>query len=274
MELFKGLGAEQSPYDLRTFTYAPDKANYKGGTRYAPQDIEDQSKVGICTAISLTQQARKARGVPYSAEFQYLLQKKFIDKNWNEGSSIAASLQVAYKYGLLLQSDWTYTTQADRNLPYAQYIKKLQKITDAQISKLLVKAAKNKILGYQNVAINRDLLANAIDSSEAGLLTRMVVGSEWWTPPIEPLRYPQTIISGHAITNSNYTGGSFRVANTWGADWADGGTAYFMLTANLPTEAWIAHYNSATATLLKQQSQRETWIGKIKDYIQKVINMF
>ena len=62
-------GAEPSPIDIRDFTYQPDMAAMapvKGGQRYKPEDIEDQYSVGICTAISLTMNARKATGVRFS----------------------------------------------------------------------------------------------------------------------------------------------------------------------------------------------------------------
>jgi len=59
----------------------------KGGFNYLPTDILDQKNVGICTAISHIQNRNKANGKTYSADFQYLLQKKFYDMNWTEGSS-------------------------------------------------------------------------------------------------------------------------------------------------------------------------------------------
>jgi hypothetical protein len=69
-------GAKPSPYDIRTFAYVPSGIPVSGGTRYTPKDIEHQHKVGICTAISTTQNARKALGKKFSSEFQYLMQKK------------------------------------------------------------------------------------------------------------------------------------------------------------------------------------------------------
>jgi hypothetical protein len=240
-------GALKSKKDLRDFVYKPDKANWRGGKRYDAKDIEDQSRVGICTSITVTQQARKARGIKYSADFQYLIQKKLVDKNWSEGSSTAHGPYVAYKYGLLPEKEWKHTTFADRKKGYKHYVAKLQAIPDKEIDRLLKIAAKHKVVGYQRITpLTRDTLANAIDESEAGVVTRMECGSTWWTKPIEPLRYPTKIDSGHAITASNYTGGSVRVANSWGDDWADKGTAYYMFKDNMPTEAYIVYYNQKT----------------------------
>jgi hypothetical protein len=260
-------GALESKKDIRDFTYKPDKANWKGGTRYLAKDIEDQQRVGICTAISLTQNARKATGIKYSAEFQYLLQKKYIDGNWEEGSSIRSALKVASKYGLLPEKYFKY--KISRNQPYSKYIKQLQAIPQIEIDKLIKKCI--KIAGYASVPVDRDLMANAIDETNSGLLARFALGAEWWSAPIEPLRPPKKFISGHAVTISNYTGGSQRIANMWGDDWADKGTAYFILKDYAPTEAWIVYYNS-TKGLEKQIKRKNGIVGKVKKLLQTLID--
>jgi len=260
-------GAQESKKDLRDFAYVPGQAPWTGGTRYKAIDIEDQSKVGICTAISLTQNARKATGTKYSADFQYLLQKKYVDGNWNEGSSIRSALKVASKYGLLPEKLFKY--KISRKQSYAKYIKQLKAIPQAEIDKLLMRCT--VIKGYASVPVDRDMLANAIDESEAGLLTRFVIGSEWWTVPIEPLRSPKTVVSGHAITTCNYSGGSFRVANSWGSDWASDGTAYHILKDYAPTEAWIVYYKTETKALNKQIKKKGGIVSKIKKFLNSYI---
>lgn len=270
-------GAEPSTRDLRDFKYQPDMAALtapqKGGERYAPEDIEDQHRVGICTAISLTQNARKALGIKFSADFQYLLQKKYIDKNWNEGSSGRSSLHVGYTYGLLPEEHWTFTTIEDRKLSYSKYIAKLKAVPQKEIDRLLEIAKAFKLAGYASVPVNRDLIAKAVDESRAGLIVRFVVGREWYTAPIEPLRRAITPISGHLITESNYDGNSGRVANTWGADWADKGTAYFNMLTNPPTEAWIPYYNDLPAPIQKQKEELETLKGELLKLIQKIVKL-
>ena len=262
-------GADKSPYDIRTFSYKPEFISGIGGKRYTPSYIEDQHRVGICTSISLTMNARRATGKRYSADFQYLLQKKYTDKNWNEGSSIKGAIDTARKYGLLLEKDWTFTDENDRKLSYSRYIKKLQKVSDEDIEKLLKKTVKI-VTAYARVGINRDLMARAIEESEAGILARFVIGNEWWSEPIEPLRGPNRAISGHAITESNYAGNSFRIANSWGKDWADKGTAYH-LTNYMPTEAWIVYYGDVPPVVEDQLESRKKIIGQIMDLLQKVI---
>lgn len=266
-------GAESSPYDVRTFAYVPSGIPVSGGVRYAPEDIEDQHKVGICTAIATTQNARKALKKKFSADFQYLMQKKK-QGNWDEGSSLSTALWVAKNIGFLEEAEWTFTTEDDRKLPYAKYIKKLQAVSDADIEKLKLLAAKNKILAYASVAVDRDLMAQAINESEAGVLTRYALGSEWWEAPVEPLRPPKVVISGHAVTDSNYNGTSFRIANQWGTDWADQGTAYRLHRDYRPTECWIVHYSHVPEVVQKQLDSRTELQGKILNALQEVIRLY
>lgn len=264
-------GADESPYDVRTFAYAPSGVPKKGGTKYTPKDIEDQHKVGICTGISLTQNAKKALGIDFSDDFQYLCQKKFKDGNWDEGSSASSALWVGKNIGLLPAEHWTFTTEAERKLPYDKYIKKLQAVPDKEIERLKTLAAPYKLRAYAKVPVDWATLAEAVNESEAGILARFVLGKEWWTNPIEPLRPPKKVISGHLTIISNYDGGSFRIANTWGSDWADNGTAYFLLGDYAPTEAWIPYYNEVPKHIQKQLDSREQIYGKLLDAIQKLL---
>jgi hypothetical protein len=278
----KPFGATRSPFDIRTFTFAstPYK-KWSGGKRYQPEDIEDQEHVGICTPNSLTQNARKALGKPYSADFQYLLQKKFYDLDWDEGSSIFNALKAAYDRGLLPEELWTHTTHDDRKLPYEQYVAKLQAVSDQEIARLLTLTEK-VLVAYENVPVSRDTLARAIDASKAGILVRFNVGEEWWTDihgnitwnkdALEPLRAPKQIESGHAITESNFAGRSFRVANTWSKDWCDLGTAYHILTDYAPTEAWLPHYQTIPPHLQTKIIARKSFTGAILDAVHNLLS--
>lgn len=262
----KGFGGLPSAKDIRDFAYSiEDYPVQKGGERYKPEDIEDQHKVGICTAISLTQNARKATGKRFNADFQYLLQKKFFDKNWSEGSSARSALSIAKNYGLLPEDEWTHTTEEDRQLPYYKYIKKLQAVPEDEITRLMTIADNYKIEAYARVPVDRDAMARAIDDSKAGIIVRFVVGKEWSTAPIEPLRKPQEVITGHLITSSNFDGGSFRVANTWGTDWADEGTAYHILRDYSPTEAWAVWFPEEVVppVIDEQQKKKEELEGTL-----------
>lgn len=289
MEYIPATGALASAFDIRTFS-APAKAFavQKGGTRYTPEQIQHQRKVGICTAISLTQNAHASTGIKFSADFQYLIQKKFYDEGtvigWNEGSSIFHALKAAKGIGLLPEEHFTqWITEADRNLPYAQYIAKLKAIPETEIAKLILIANKYKIKAYASVKVDRDSMAEAIYNSKAGVLTRYTLGNEWWTDvngnvtwdktKLEPLRPAAQWLSGHAVTDSNFDGNSFRIANTWSKDWADNGTAYRLHNQTAPTEAWQLWYwdEELPKPIEEQVESRSSIIGKIMNLLQQVI---
>jgi hypothetical protein len=266
-------GAHKSPYDLRTFAYIPSPVKNKGGVKYKPEDINDQHKVGICTAISMTTNAQKALGKRFSADFQYLMQKK-LTGNWDEGSSLATSLKVAKNIGLLPEEHWTFTTEEDRKLPYYEYIEKLKAVSDKDIERLKLLASPYKILAYSKVPIEHEMLAQAILESKSGILTRYDLGNEWWRKPIEPLRPPKKVISGHAVTDSNYEGNSFRIVNSWGTGWADQGTSYRIHSRYKPTEAWLPHYANLPEVVEYQLEARNDKLAKIVDLLQQVVNIY
>jgi hypothetical protein len=251
-----GLGAHESPLDERTWQHSATTVAplVIGGIHYAPQEIENQHTVGICTGISLIQNAEKALSKKFSPDFQYLLQKKYIDGNWDEGSSIFSALKVGKNYGFLPLSLFTYVTESDRSLPYSEYIAKLQAIPDSEIQRL-IGLCTDKLTGYAQVQIDAPSLAIAINDSISGVLTRYTVGDEWWTAKngqsswqasdIDPLRPPQVPISGHAINTNAF---DFTVnqmlehANTWGIEWDMQGVAHTNHAVYQCTEAWIPYY--------------------------------
>lgn len=270
-----GTGANKSPTDIRTFTYAPMTAGLKGGARYLPEDIEHQHKVGICTGISLTQNARKVLKTPFSMDFQYLCQKKFYDKNWDEGSSIFSALRVGKNIGFVPAIEWTHTTEEDRKLPYHLYIEKLKQVPDSEIERLKEIAKQYRVVAYARTPAVSEWIKDAVDSTDNGILARFDLGSEWWTSPIEPLRKPKILISGHAVTISNYAGGSYRIANTWGKDWADKGTAYTTFDSYMPTEAWLVWFKKEDVPeeVKRQIENRDKLIGRIADMLQAIISL-
>ncbi len=270
----KKFGAKRSEYDKRTLQHNSGvKASplTTGGTIYQPQDIEDQDRVGICTDIDIDNQAGKFYGKKYSSDFGYLIQKKFVDGNWYEGSSILNALKTKNKYGFLPIEHWTYTTQADRDGDYETYIAKLQAIPDAEITRLLG-LCENKLAGYAKLpAIDVQSIAAAIVDNPTGIECMYEVGSEWWTSPsgvitydpnlIEPIRSPQNIISGHSIkaTFFDFTKNPWLLhANTWGPTWCEQGNAHIGYT---PVEAWIPYFTTVPPTSTPFQFTKDLYYG-------------
>lgn len=246
-----GTGAGHSELDPRTVKHSPyDQAVplVKGGAEYLPTEIEHQHSVGICTAISRVQMRQKQTGKKYSPDFQYLLQKKYYDLDWDEGSSPLHSNKVAKNFGFLPLSLWTHTTENDRYLPYTEYIAKLQVISDTEIARL-VSLCVDKIAGYARVNIaDAQAVAKAVIDSpkQSGLLCRYGCQKNWWTPSwlakdIDPLRNgPET--SGHQIilASFDYTVTFMqKLANTWGTTWCLQGSAHIDWGNYPMTEAWV-----------------------------------
>ena len=249
-------GADESLKDKRTIKarhlLTTASAQDKGGVEYLPQDILDQLREGKCTAISLVQRQNKVTGKKFSDDFQYLLQKKKYDMNWNEGSSPLVSLKVGKKYGFLPMSEWHWTTPEDSNLPYSDYIAKLQAIPDSEIERLITLCT-DKLFGYAQVdVINPQEFAKQIDESKGGLICRFVLDENWWTDKngvysqkesdISPLRPPTKALSGHQVITSQYDltmYDKFTIPNTWGIDWCRLGCADYIWEKYKPTEAWL-----------------------------------
>src|SRR5690606_5997723 len=151
--------------------------------------------------------------------------------------------------------------------------------------RLLKYASKHKIKAYASVGLTRDELAVAIDNSKSGVLTRYNLGEEWFTDSkgnvtwdknaIEPLRLPKSIISGHAVTDSNYDGNSFRIANSWGWEWADNGTAYRLHAHYRPSEAWQIWYGDEELPdeITEQQKKLMGLQGEVIKLLQQLLEI-
>lgn len=258
-ELIKSFGAHESEVDPRTVQHSDvSEASavplIEGGIVYGPADIENQHTVGICTAIDRVQLRQKQTGLKYSPDFQYLLQKKFYDFNWTEGSSILNANKVAAKYGFLPINLFTYVTELDRTLPYAQYIAKLQAIPDTEIQRLLSLCV-NKIAGYAQVDVSDpQKIAQAILNSpqQAGIQCRFWTDSNWWTgvngvsswqpKDIDPIRAPKSFSDGHSIAASKFdftASHLFTHPNTWGITWDVQGNCHINWDNYKMTEAWV-----------------------------------
>jgi len=283
MENFS-FGCIESPSDKKRVyheelvTMADPNPTLIGGYDYAPNEIEHQHKVGVCTAISLTQNARKAIGRRFNADFQYLLQKKYIDGNWSEGSAILSALKVGKKYGFLPEEEWTWTNENDRLLPYSAYIIKLQAVPDSEIQRLIILCSDYKLDGYAQVDVTDPMaLSRAITASKSGILCMYLVGEEWWKSvsgysswnpiDINPLRAPAHYISGHAITRAkfDYTKSFFgNHPNTWGPTWCNNGTGDINWLNYKMREAWIPYYGLTEAQTIELKKTLEAKIGLLQ----------
>ena len=288
MENF-AFGCNESRYDRKRvyheelLTMADPNVATNGGYDYLPDEIEHQHKVGICTAISLTQNARKAIGRKFSADFQYLLQKKYIDGNWYEGSAILSALKVGQKYGFLPLENWTWTTEEDRFLSYDAYIAKLKAVPDAEIVRLMKLCADYKLSGYAQIAYqDPQAISKAILASRSGILCMYVVDEQWWSPSwnpkdINPLRAPKTNLSGHAVGLSRFDyreGFWHKLVNSWGKLWNMFGLADINWTTYKMREAWIPYYGMTEVQTQELKKNLESKISLLQRLVELYTALF
>lgn len=275
-------GGDASPVDIRNFKYAPvlDLATalslYEGGETWGKEYVDDQHSVGICTGIGLTMKAKRYFKVDFSPDFQYLLQKKYRDRNWKEGSSAYSAILCGYQYGFLPKKYWTFTTEEDRKLSYSKYIEKLKAIPDSEIERLLEIAKQYKVTAFAQTPVERDAMAAATIKCD-GLLVRFVIDSSWYSSKMkgkDKLSKTGISKSGHIVNDVRFSGNSRRIVNSWGPEWSDDGTAYYLLDEMRPTEAWSVWFGEFPPEIQKQKEEREKTIGQLKELLQKAVALY
>lgn len=258
-EYKKSTGAFESPRDLRTFGYQVDfsTAPVEVGERWDKKHIRDQHRVGICTSIAVTQQATRHFGIEMSPEFQYLIQSEVYDSTWSgkngweEGSNSLHALKTGNNFGFLPKKEMDkWVDEDDRKMSYQSYVRKLKAIPEEELERMKGIAKQYKLAGYYKVPLDWNAVKHAIEESPYGVIVRFALGTEWYykngkythdKEDLEPLQPPtdKTFQSGHIVTMSNADGESWRIANSWGEEWCDEGTAYSLWTTYRPTEVWL-----------------------------------
>jgi len=207
-----------------------------------------QKLLGVCVACAITTYVeylywkKTGKYTRLSVAFLYLVTKKLIDGNTEEGTSLHSGIKAAMKYGICTES--TFPTNYD--LIHTQFIR--QPIPPEAYTE----AINYTIGGYVSVPIDRSLFAAAI-FKYGMLLTRMEVGSTWFTPSwlpkdIFPLKKPTVVISGHGIDHHEYDltkeKSKFGFLNWWSVGWGNKGTGEHLMEDYEPTEAWALTLDS------------------------------
>jgi hypothetical protein len=192
-------------------------------------DIGDQGATGSCvgwaTADSvlrwhLVRAGRIAEADSLSVRFIWMAAKEldefqsapttFIEP---EGTSLKAALDVARKYGAVLEAD----------LPFSG-----GRLFPADAAVFYAKASQLKIASYFNLGNNPTSWRRWL-ASNGPILTRLNVDAVWQNARREPrLRTyrPETASGGHAVALVGYDATGFIVRNSWGEGWGDKGFAY------------------------------------------------
>lgn len=253
-------GAQPSPEDLRdqlyrdkdlTYAFPFPTAHKTDLSIIVPGNVKHQKQIGACTGslsyyIEYLYWKKTGKYVKLSMAFLYLITKKYIDKNTDEGSALRSVLKAAQKYGICTEE----TFPSNFNLQYKDFI--AQEIPQ----KALDEALNYKIGQYTPIPIEPSLLAGAI--YKYGMLYgRVIIGKEWWTPSylekdIDPIKPPKDKIGGHAIHLTGYDDSGEKTKNyglnTWGSGWNNQGTFSFIYEDYIPnlTEAWAVTLDDVT----------------------------
>ncbi len=193
-------------------------------------DIGDQAATGSCVGWAAADSVarwhfvkvgRIAESDHLSVRYLWMAAKEtdefisrpttFIER---EGTSLKTALDVARKFGLVLE----------QVLPFGKAA-----LYTGDTKTFYALAAKLKIDAYFN--LGRDLRAwRTWLASEGPILTRLDVDETWDnahpTGGNLDVYKPATVRGGHAVALVGYTADRFIVRNSWGTGWGDGGYGY------------------------------------------------
>lgn len=193
-------------------------------------DIGDQGSTGSCvgwaTADSVLRwhfvtAGRIAQGDRLSTRFIWMAAKEtdefdsrpttFIE---NDGTSLKAALDIARKYGCVL----------DRDLPFAS-----GRLFEGEAKTFYAIASRLRIGSYFNLGTKLAEWRRWI-AEEGPILTRLNCDSVWMNAKQTNGRLdaydPASASGGHAVALVGYDADRFIVRNSWGKSWGDGGFAY------------------------------------------------
>jgi C1A family cysteine protease len=196
--------------------------------------INDQGSTGSCVGWAsadsvirwhMVKANRLTTTKLLSARFQWMAAKEtdefvaaattFIEK---DGTSLKAALDVARKFGTVLDSLLPFDTGA---------------LYQGDEEEFYALAAQRKIASYFNLDSNPVEWRKWI-ATKGPIITRLDVDATWdnaaSTQGNLDVYQPATVRGGHAVALVGYTPDRFIVRNSWGLTWGDKGFGYASLT--------------------------------------------
>ncbi len=178
----------------------------------------NQRAIGVCTAADLVDMAQKIWGMEFSVSFTYWGGKEY-DGNLLEGSSNLSMLRHAKNVGFLplIFDDHGNDTHGT----YDEYVARKKTYTPEQLQQ----ASLYRLSGYATCPLDPLGFAQTLQNSKYGVLTRMAVGSNFYSPSwdksdLELLKAPNPVTGGHSIKVTAHNGvnnkQTRKLRNSWG----------------------------------------------------------
>lgn len=203
--------------------------------------IFDQGDLGSCTANAVAQHImmdlakQQATVITPSRLFIYY-QERVLENSVHHdaGAYLRDGIKVVAQYGSCLEKDWPYVIrQYAKKPPVTAYNNALQ----------------HQALEYLRVTQDKDQLRGCLAAGYPFVFGFSVYES-FLTASVEsygdaPLPDPkERLLGGHAVVAVGYNDSTnrFRFANSWGADWGDGGFGTlpyaYLCNSNLADDIW------------------------------------
>ena len=221
----------QSPADDRDYTYTPPITTVPSATDYRllAKDIEDQGKIGSCTANSVVSAGEfylesDNRFTNLSRLFLYYNTRKAENRLGQEGAVLRNALKAAQKTGICEESQWPYIESKAEVEPDSSCY-----------------AGTRLLDRYERITIDVADYMKALNHTKAALAEGLPVvfaayiTKQWLTMSgtlqqqrlkymgLASSKYPQ--VGAHAMTIVGYDDAldGFIVENSWGTSWGDNG---------------------------------------------------
>lgn len=208
-----------SPADDRDYPYVP-LAEFPEATEFATGDIEDQGKVGSCTANAIVSACEAIKAGHLSRLFNYYHTRLLENRLGQEGASLRDAVKVAMKLGLPQESLWPYDES---------------KVDFPPSVEARLEAAKHTVTEYRRIDLTGDWKARVSGIKSAlsqgypvvfamPVTTQFMQLSQSTSKGYAGKAFPWwPVVGNHAMCFYGYDRDFLKAENSWGTSWGDEG---------------------------------------------------
>lgn len=231
----RGMGYVPSPSDLRDYTISYKVIDLPTSFIVNHGHIKDQGSVGSCVAHAISSILETQDGVNYSTGWIY----GYRPDNYYQGEGMIPSeaLKTITKVGYLTQEQ----------LGVNREMREAKDIVDANLTALMALAEERKAAYYARLKTVFEI-KEAIYSNKEPVMVCIPVGSNGLKLNENYVALvPEDVSGGHAVSCYGWNEQGLLIQNSWGDDWANGGT--FILPYNYPiNESWLITFKKENQT--------------------------